>query len=219
MNLIIFNHTKNSLIRNENLMLCFLVSIISSKKMKFVRYLLEFMKSNNITDGKIYESILQVYLFCGFPATIESLKIFNNIFPNFKKPKYVFNQEKYINRGLLTCKKIYTSNYYKLMENFSKLSNELKEWMIIEGYGKVIGRKGLSLKTRELLNVSILATNYYEHQLYSHIKGSLNTGANYHEITNVIELTKHFGGNRNYRKSINIAREVFRKMGKVTIEC
>lgn len=50
----------------------------------------------------------------------------------------------------------------------------MAEWLIIEGYGKVLGRKGLSLKERELCIVSILSAMKFEEQLYSHIIGAIN---------------------------------------------
>jgi alkylhydroperoxidase/carboxymuconolactone decarboxylase family protein YurZ len=50
----------------------------------------------------------------------------------------------------------------------------MAEWLIIEGYGKVLGRKGLSLKEREICIVSILSAMKFEDQLYSHIIGAIN---------------------------------------------
>ena len=45
-------------------------------------------KSSGFSPLKLYEAVLQTYLFCGFPATIESLRIFNKIFDKFKFPDH-----------------------------------------------------------------------------------------------------------------------------------
>ena len=58
---------------------------------------------------------------------------------------------------------------------------------MLEGYGKVMGRKGLSLKQRELNNVSVLTALKYEDQLYSHINGAFRTNAAKEQIERVIK--------------------------------
>jgi alkylhydroperoxidase/carboxymuconolactone decarboxylase family protein YurZ len=209
MKLVIKKDIKN-IINNDDLLLCYFVSCLTSNKNKYLQEIMEILKKNRIEGRKVYETILQAYLFCGFPATIESMKKFNTVYKNFRKPEYSYNLSKYLKSGLINCKIIYRSNFDKLMDNFSNLSDELKGWMIIEGYGKVMGRKGLSLKTRELINTAILSTNFYEHQLFSHIKGCLNTGSNVEEIKNVIEITKSFGGKVNSSKSMKLLENIMK---------
>ncbi len=182
--------------------LCFISACISGKKFDSLRHILILAKSNNISPTKIYETIIQIYLFCGFPATIEALKIFNKLFPSFKKKHSEFDLNLYIKKGQKNCRNIYRDNYYKLLDNFTNLSPDLKDWMIIEGYGKVMGRTGLILKERELINVTLLSTNYYEHQLYSHLKGAINTNSSVKLIKEIINLTSLFNRENNVRKSL-----------------
>jgi alkylhydroperoxidase/carboxymuconolactone decarboxylase family protein YurZ len=130
------------------------------------------MLKQKISQKKIYEALLQTYLFAGFPSALISLKMFNQIVN--KEKKYVgFDLHKYLNRGEKNCKIIYGNKYEKLISNIKSFSPEMAEWLIIEGYGKVLGRKGLSLKEREVCIVSILASLKFKDQLYSHINGSL----------------------------------------------
>lgn len=49
--------------------------------------------------------------------------------------------------------------------------------MVNEGYGKVLGRPGLPLVTRELCIAALLAALDAPRQLYSHLRGALNAGA------------------------------------------
>jgi len=50
-----------------------------------------------------------------------------------------------------------------------------------------MGRKGLSLKQRELNNVSVLTALKFEDQLFSHINGAFRTKASKEEIERVIK--------------------------------
>ncbi len=49
--------------------------------------------------------------------------------------------------------------------------------MVVEGYGKILGRPGLALVVRELCVVACLAVTGATKQLYSHLRGALNVGA------------------------------------------
>ena len=182
--------------------LCKIASCGSSKNYQKLDSLLKELKIMNLTP--IYEVILQLYLFNGFPATIESLKVFKHHFPDFKPDNEQYNVNLFEKRGIINCKSVYTSNYDKLQNNITNLSLDLAEWMIIEGYGKVLGRNGLSLQDRELLNVAMLCTNYSEHQLYSHIKGAYNTGSGIEIIKEVIESTREFNTGINIKNALEL---------------
>jgi 4-carboxymuconolactone decarboxylase len=62
--------------------------------------------------------------------------------------------------------------------------------MLVEGYGKVLGRPGLSLRRRELCIVAMLARQgrRVERQLYSHLRGALNAGASRAEVDEALEV-------------------------------
>ncbi|KAA0236919.1 MAG: carboxymuconolactone decarboxylase family protein, partial [Chlorobiota bacterium] len=57
----------------------------------------------------------------------------------------------------------------------------------LEGYGKVMGRKGLSFKERELCIVAVLAVLRFEDQLYSHINGAFRAKVTIIKINDVIK--------------------------------
>lgn len=159
-------------------------------------------KINNFAPLKIYECILQSYLFCGFPAAIESLKIFRKYFKEFTITGIKYNIPEFRQKGINNCKLIYKKNYKKLIENMSMYSPDLKKWMIIEGYGKVLGRKGLSLLEREFINVTILCTRYYENQLHSHLKGCLYLGASKEDLKYLLNKIRVYGNKHNVNKGL-----------------
>lgn len=203
----IFNSNSGLIQQNAEILgLCELVSCIASKKIEKLSQILLKLKKNEVSPQKIYESLLQIYLFCGFPASIVGIQEFSKHF-KISISKESYNLKKFRSRGKIKCKEVYQTNYEKLIHNFDNMSPDLAEWMIIEGYGKVLGRKNLDIKERELLNVAILCTNYYEHQLFSHLKGSLNTGSDEEIITKVIKQTAKYNISSNVRNALKLLKK------------
>jgi 4-carboxymuconolactone decarboxylase len=60
------------------------------------------------------------------------------------------------------------------------------------GYGRVIGRPGLELKTRELCIAALLAVWNVPRQLHSHLRGALNAGASVAEVNQAVEVACSF---------------------------
>jgi alkylhydroperoxidase/carboxymuconolactone decarboxylase family protein YurZ len=185
-----------------------IVSASSAKKFEQLAELLAFSQATASDPAQIYEAILQLYLFNGFPVAIESIKLFKTQFPDFKPNKEQYNVNLFEKRGIINCKMVYNNNFDKLQVNISSMSPDLAEWMIIEGYGKVLGRSGLTLQERELLNVAMLCTNYSEHQLHSHIRGAFNTGTDYEMIKQTIDLTGEYNSMENIDKSLKLLESI-----------
>lgn len=164
----------------------------------------ETMKS--VSHRKIYETILQSYLFCGFPAVIESLKIYSDLGGERTSKEEPYSADAFMNRGMANCRSVYGKNFERLMINMETLSPALKNWMLIEGYGKVMGRKGLNLLEREFINVAILCTRYYGNQLHSHIKGCLNNGATPVDVEKMLNGISDLAGSKNAGKAAELLK-------------
>ncbi|MEA3247211.1 MAG: carboxymuconolactone decarboxylase family protein [Gemmatimonadota bacterium] len=78
--------------------------------------------------------------------------------------------------GEETCARVYGRHYEKLRRNIRALHPELDDWMIVEGYGKVLSRMGLDLGRRELCIVAACAAARQARQLHSHLHGARNVG-------------------------------------------
>jgi 4-carboxymuconolactone decarboxylase len=63
----------------------------------------------------------------------------------------------------------------------------LDDWMITEGYGKVLSRPGLDLPRRELCIVAACAATAQDRQLHSHLHGALNAGASAGAIDGAVD--------------------------------
>ncbi len=166
------------------------------RKEVHLRLLLLRAKSLNIDINELYESLLQNYLFTGYPSAMMSLKILKEYFPDHNEDlSEDWDLNRYRDRGIQNCKKIYGKKFEKLISNVKGFSPELSDWLVLEGYGKVMGRKELSLKKRELNIISVLSVLKFEDQLYSHINGAFRTRSSKEEVKRVISSLKIFGTN------------------------
>ncbi len=143
----------------------------------------------------VEELVLQSYLFAGFPRALnamrevrraslvgpprEALGPANNAGPvaasleGLTSPDLV---SQWRMRGEETCAIVYGEMYEKLRTNIRALHPALDEWMIVEGYGKVLSRPGLDLGRRELCIIAACAAAGQERQLHSHLHGARNAG-------------------------------------------
>ena len=137
-------------------------------------------------NERIEEVILQSYLFAGFPRTLNAARIWRSVSgteaPSSDENAEISNGSEWVARGQETCKTVYGESYEMLRQNIRALHPALDAWMITDGYGKVLSRPGLDLKTRELCIVAACATSAQQRQLHSHLHGALNAGASVEEV-------------------------------------
>ena len=128
-------------------------------------------------DSEVEEVLLQSYLFLGFPASLNGMAAWRRLTGGGPTAPAALDYPLWEDRGRDVCGAVYSGQYEQLRENVRELHPDLEQWMVVEGYGKVLGRPGLSLMMRELCIVAILAVTGASKQLYSHLRGALNVGA------------------------------------------
>ena len=125
----------------------------------------------------IEEALLQSYLFLGYPAALRGVQAWRRVSGRPAPQAPSGDEAEWEERGIETCARVYAGQYERLRANIAALHPDLERWMVVEGYGKVLGRPGLDLATRELCIVALLAAQDAAPQLYSHLRGALNAGA------------------------------------------
>jgi 4-carboxymuconolactone decarboxylase len=123
----------------------------------------------------VEELILQTYLFAGFPRALNGMRQWRRISPFTSAGEAVQSDTRAA--GENTCARVYGDMYEKLRVNIRELHPQLDDWMIMEGYGKVLSRPGLDLPRRELCIVAACAASGQDRQLQSHLHGARNAGA------------------------------------------
>ena len=139
----------------------------------------------------VEEIILQSFLFAGFPRVLNAARAWRAV---SGRPAPAVDVEGSVDdfglwrkRGEATCAIIYGDSYEKLRQNIRELHPALDEWMIVDGYGRVLSRPGVSLRARELCVVAACATTGQQRQLHSHLRGALNAGASAGELGMVFD--------------------------------
>lgn len=139
-------------------------------------------------DEEIEEVILQGYLFLGFPASLNAMGLWRRLSGRAAPAPAVADCAAWEARGETVCGSVYAGQYERLRENIRALHPDLEAWMVMEGYGKVLGRAGLDLRTRELCVAALLAVLGTPKQLYSHLRGALNVGASAPQVEQALDL-------------------------------
>ena len=138
----------------------------------------------------VEEMLLQSYLFCGFPRTLNAMREWRRVSGTDAPAAEELpapDLERWREQGEATCGIVYGKFYEKLRHNITALHPALDEWMIVEGYGKIISRPGLELRLRELCVVAACVAAGQDRQLHSHLHGALNAGASAGEVRGALQ--------------------------------
>ena len=136
---------------------------------------------------QIEETLLQSYLFLGYPIALEAFARWREV-SGLPAPEEAPDPGPWDERGAAVCRTVYAGQYEGLRANVRRLHPDMERWMVSEGYGKVLGRSGLPLATRELCIAALLAALDAPRQLYAHLRGALNAGASEAEVGRALEL-------------------------------
>ena len=140
----------------------------------------------------VRETVLQTYLFAGYPRAINALADVAGIYgpaggSALDLAPHPGDETRWLAAGQALCRRVYGAAYPKLLATMARVSPELGRWMVVEGYGKVLSRPGLSARMRELAAVAALAALSVPEQLRGHLRGALLVGATAEEVAGAIE--------------------------------
>ena len=146
---------------------------------------------DEVDPAAVEEIILQSYLFAGFPRALNAARAWRSVSglpaPEKDDEASVEDLALWVERGEETCAIVYGDSYQKLRQNIRDLHPALDEWMIVDGYGKVLARPGVDLRTRELCVVAACAVSAQQRQLHSHFHGAINAGSSAGELAAVLD--------------------------------
>jgi len=156
-------------------------------------HLIKLSKRAEVPRTDLYEIVLQSYLFLGYPRMLIGAENLAEVWPSGGETNSLLTaitpdeSQDWFDRGRLLCRQVYGHNYEPLKERVEAIAPDIFRWMIVEGYGKVLSRDGLSPIVRELAIVASLMVDCRPKQLHSHLRGALNVGASAATVRQVIE--------------------------------
>jgi 4-carboxymuconolactone decarboxylase len=142
-----------------------------------------------VDPALVEEVVLQSYLFAGFPRALNAARIWRSFVaePLVETTLEEGGLESWRERGKRTCAIVYGAAYENLRANIRGLHPLLDDWMITDGYGKVLSRPLMELKLRELCIVAACAASGQQRQLHSHLRGALNAGASAESVEGTLD--------------------------------
>ena len=172
---------------------------LADGKTDVLRERLAAARAAGVPDLRIEELLLQSLLVVGYPLTLVAFGVWRALAGPLpergaERADSAAEQlthedwESWAERGAVVCAAVYGRAYHKLLLNLRALHPALEDLVLVDAYGKVIGRPGLDLKRRELCTVAAIAVLGAAQQLHSHLRGAINTGATREEVEAVLEL-------------------------------
>jgi 4-carboxymuconolactone decarboxylase len=157
-----------------------------------LRAALKLARDGGISPEAAREGVLQTYLFAGYPRAINALADVTALYgppedATVDLDPHPGDEPRWLAEGQALCRKVYGEAYPKLLDTMARVAPELGRWMVVEGYGKVLSRPGLSPRLRELAAVGALAALAVPPQLRAHLRGALLVGATPAEVAGAIE--------------------------------
>ena len=142
----------------------------------------------------IEELLLQSMLVVGYPLALVAFGVWREVRGSAATGRHAAEPlthedwQAWADRGAAVCRDVYGRAYHKLLVSLRALHPALEDLVLVDAYGKVIGRPGLDLRRRELATVAAIAVLGTAQQLHSHLRGALNTGASVEQVEAVLEL-------------------------------
>lgn len=139
------------------------------------------------------ELLLQSFLNVGYPLALVAFGVWRTVAgpPNDTgEPIAHPDWERWTKRGVEACSEVYGRTFHKLMLNLRALHPAIEPLVVLDAYGKILGRPGLDSKRRELCTLAAIAMQNAPKQLHAHLRGALNTGSTREEVDEVIAMVE-----------------------------
>ena len=166
---------------------------------------------------EVREAIYQCAPFIGFPKTLNALGVLNEVFKerNIQTPLEsaitVSENERY-QKGREIQEKLYGDAIKQAMKGLPQnMGDEAARFLTEVCFGDFYTRKGLDIKTRELLSLAILVTKDDDITLKSHIKGSIKAGNSPETVAAAIIQCMPYTGTPNALHALKYLKEELKK--------
>lgn len=167
-----------------------------------------------VTPIEIREVIYQCGVMVVFPRALNALKVMNEVFKerNIEIPlgkTATVDENSRHKKGLEIQQSLYGNNMQNALKGLPDNMGEAAYNFMVEVYfGDIYTRKGLDIKTRELLAISTLTTLGNTQTLKSHIKSNLKAGNSIETVTATIIQTMPYVGFANGLSALKVVKEV-----------
>ena len=139
------------------------------------------------------ELLLQSLLNVGYPLSLAAFAVWRELAGPSKhegEPLRHGDHLRWMERGQVLCADVYGRTYHKLLVNLRGLHPALEALVIVDAYGKLLGRPGLDAARRELCTLAAITMLEAPRQLHAHLRGALNLGWKREDVDAVLVLAE-----------------------------
>jgi 4-carboxymuconolactone decarboxylase len=140
------------------------------------------------------ELLLQSFLNVGYPLTLAAFALWREVagpIPAEGGESLLHGEHgRWAKRGEERCAEVYGRTYHKLLLNLRALHPAVESLVIVDAYGKILGRPGLDPARRELCTLAAIAMLQAPRQLHAHLRGALNLGWKREDVDTVLVLAE-----------------------------
>jgi 4-carboxymuconolactone decarboxylase len=168
-----------------------------------------------VTPVEIKEILYQSVPYVGISKVVDFIYLTNEIFAErgIKLPlegQSTTTPETRYEKGLKVQKEIFGETINKMYEKSPKDQLHIQKYLSANCFGDYYTRKGLDIKTRELLTLSMLiALGGTEPQIKGHIQGNVNVGNDKETLLSVMTQLLPYVGYPRTLNAIKCLNEVF----------
>ena len=144
-------------------------------------------RDDGVPRSHVEELLLQAVLFCGFPRVVRAFRVLQESWPAERPPTggaLPLQDQAAAGNELFAA--IYRGNTESVRAMLQSYHGELHDFVLDTAYGRILSRRGLPPRTRELIAVGALAMMDQIPQLVAHGRGALNFGADEEQIFEAI---------------------------------
>src|SRR5574341_379054 len=112
-----------------------------------------------VADLWIEELLLQSLLNVGYPLTLAAFAVWREVAGPVRETGERLDHpewERWARRGAEVCATVYGRTYHKLLLNLRVLHPALEPLVVVDAYGKVLGRPGFDPKLREVCTLAAI---------------------------------------------------------------
>jgi len=141
----------------------------------------------------VEELLLQSLLNVGYPLALSAFGIWREVAGTDQDGgESLLHGEhgRWAKRGEQLCAETYGRTYHKLLLNLRALHPALEALVVVDAYGKILGRPGFDAARRELCTLAAITMLQAPRQLHAHLRGALNLGWTKEDVDAVLALAE-----------------------------
>ena len=140
------------------------------------------------------ELLLQSLLNVGYPLALAAFGVWHDVLgdtpPDGGESLLHGEHGRWAKRGEAVCAEVYGRTYHKLLVNLRMLHPALEALVVVDAYGKLLGRPGLDSARREICTLAAITMLSAPRQLHAHLRGALNLGWKKEDVDAILVLAE-----------------------------